>query len=227
MDTHVVIYSIILTAVLEFLQRFYFVKLSFFIQGITLALKETSYYFSLSLLFIFITKTLIKRKLGFSTEPLLLLVIGLLPISIFSLYLNQTTGNPLSFLNQEGWGRHITFPWNPLFTYSFYLIQNGFIIGKTHQAFIEFLFAVFLLIAFLYSWKKIRPSYLLYFGLSILFIFSSGTFLSVPRLSMVIFPIYLLLANIKNEQFFNYYMIVSLMFLGLFSTLFLGFYWIY
>lgn len=223
----ILMYSVSVTAFLEALQRLSLKTIPFYIQGVLLLLKDISYFFSLTFIVLFAIKAVIKRRLEVSAKPILFILLGLTPILLFLFYLDLNFRNPLAFLNQYGWGRKITFPWVPVANYLVAFVQNGFTLGESPQVLVELIFTTFLVITFAFSSRKLRPSYLLYFGLSILFIFSSGTFLSVPRLSLVIFPIYLLLANAKNGELFDNYLILSLPLLGLLATLFIGFYWVY
>jgi len=74
--------------------------------------------------------------------------------------------------------------------------------------------------------KKVRPSYLLFSFLSFLLPTLTGTFSSMPRYILVLFPIYIVLATIKNK--YIQYLILSIHFILLFicTMLFTRGYWI-
>jgi len=74
--------------------------------------------------------------------------------------------------------------------------------------------------------KKVRPSYLLFSFLSFLLPTLTGTFSSMPRYILVLFPIYIVLATIKNK--YVRYLILSIHFILLFicTMLFTRGYWI-
>ena len=98
----------------------------------------------------------------------------------------------------EGWNRHLSPPWNALLD-SFLHIgsSKGF-----HGAF-ELFFALGLLAMTIFSCFRLRPSYAIYTMVSLLFITSWGTLISVPRLGLVIFPVVIGLALLGRNQAFN------------------------
>ena len=72
--------------------------------------------------------------------------------------------------------------------------------------------AMFLLVSLLlyFAWKKkVRLSYLIFSFLAFLLPVSSGTFTGLPRYVIVLFPIYIVLASIKNRSVRRAYMILS------------------
>ena len=61
-----------------------------------------------------------------------------------------------------------------------------------------------------FAWKKkVRLSYLIFSFLAFLLPVSSGTFTGLPRYVIVLFPIYIVLASIKNRSVRRAYMILS------------------
>lgn len=225
------IYLTLLLSGLIFIKAYFFNSLPFLLIGsLQVFINITTAIFLLFIL-IYIVKNIVRAatdKNQIINNPLLLIIVLLTPLVSFCFYLYQTVDNPLAFLNQQGWGRSITFPWVPLINDGQFLITKGFFaLGQTHLAIIEYFFAWLLLIIFIIACLKLRKSYLIYIAISILLIFSSGTFLSIARLTLTIFPIYFLIGNIKNQQLFNSWVIFSATLLGLFSVLFMGFYWLY
>ena len=70
-----------------------------------------------------------------------------------------------------------------------------------------FVFAAYLLYL---AWKmRIRPSYLIFALLSFLLPVSSGTFSALPRYILVLFPIFIVLALVKNIWFKLLYSVIS------------------
>jgi Gpi18-like mannosyltransferase len=91
---------------------------------------------------------------------------------------------------------------------------------------IEFIVLLYLLAALYFSYKKIKMSYWLYMLGSIVIILFGGILTSVPRFALLLFPIYIFLA--ENLKGFKYILYLSVCFLGLIfmASLFLRGYWI-
>lgn len=225
----ILIYTISIAIFLQITTKLYLKAFPDIIGGIVLVLKDISYIPVLISLFFYIGKVLLNyfKTKRLNAEPVLFVILILFPLSAYAMYLYTTVGNPLAFLNQSGWGREITFPWYPLVNYTQYFFDHGLELGITNKLLVEYIFALFLLVMLVVSYVKLRVSYTIYFAIILLMSFSSGTFLSIHRIALVLFPIYLILANIKNSEIFHMWLIFSMTLLGLFSVLFVGFYWIY
>ncbi len=87
---------------------------------------------------------------------------------------------------------------------------------------IEFLFFVFLLIMLVISYLKFRLSYTVYFAFSLLIPISTGTLQAIYRYGLVIFPVFIILAMIKNETYYQLWMYFSLILLGLLTVMFIN-----
>lgn len=74
--------------------------------------------------------------------------------------------------------------------------------------------------------RKIRPSYLLFSFLSFLLPTLTGTFSSMPRYILVLFPIYIVLAMIKNKYLKFFILGIHLVLLFVCTMLFTRGYWI-
>jgi hypothetical protein len=90
----------------------------------------------------------------------------------------------------------------------------------------EFLFAFLGLIGVIVSWIKLRPIYAMWMTGNWL-LFASVTFLeSMPRYTLTMFPIFILFGLLPANRFWNVVLTVwSLLFLALFTSLFLRGWW--
>jgi hypothetical protein len=97
-----------------------------------------------------------------------------------------------------GWNRHFTFPWNTLLhSVPSIIAFNGY-----HGAF-EFFFTVALFGLVIFACLRFRASYAIYAVVSLLFVTSWGTLLSMPRFGLVIFPAIMALAVLGQNSLFN------------------------
>lgn len=155
-------------------------------------------------------------------------LISLLPLLSYFTFLFLTQGNFLAFIKHESsWGRHIDFPWSAPRFYAEQLFNRGvFTPGQTGHLLLEFSFFVFFLIFFFISYRKLRLSYTLFFAGAFLLPLASGTLISIHRYGLVIFPIFILMALIKNQIILNYWVYFSLMLQGLLVVLFFNSFWV-
>lgn len=163
------------------------------------------------------------------TLPMLFLLVSFLPLIGYSLFLKFTLDDPLAFINyQAGWQRQIEFPWVAPIEYFKNLFQlNFFQFSKTStQQLLEFLFFIFYLVVLIFSRLKFRMSYTLFFALSLIVPLTTNTLEAIPRYGMVIFPIFILLALIKNEIIYQFWLFFSLTLLGVLTILFINGYWV-
>lgn len=145
---------------------------------------------------------------------------------LFTLYLWR--GNPFAFIEQQSsWQRKVTYIWEAPFNY-FHILNsyNFFTTGFTGQLLLEFIFFVFLFVFFLYSVFKLRLSYSIFFAAALFIPIATGTLSAIHRYGLVIFPIYLILVQIKNETFRQIWLIFSITMLGILSVLFINGYWV-
>lgn len=160
-------------------------------------------------------------------KPGLYFLFSLIPFSIFCLYLYIFQNNPLAFIDQEYyWHRHLTYPWNTLVNYIQNLWNFGLFKVGSGQALFELIFFIFFLGLLGMSYFKLRASYTIYFALSLLLPISTGTLQAIYRYGLVIFPIFILLALIKNQTYYQLWLFFSLTFLGILTVLFINSYWV-
>lgn len=184
------------------------------------------------LCFLLISSSLIltnnKSRTIFMKEGLLLLVTSLAPFLIYSYYLYYTQGYPHAYvLYESNWGRKISLPWELMFAYFSSLLSNKFfIISQTEQILIEFIFALIFIVASIFAALKLRLSYAVFFIFALLIPLSTNTLLSIHRFGLVLFPLFILIANIKNKYFYYIWLIISTMLLSLFAILYINEYWV-
>ncbi len=84
---------------------------------------------------------------------------------------------------------------------------------------------VSVLVATVFVFKRLRVSYGIYMLTTLLVALSSGTSMSIGRYILILFPIYILGATIKNEAYRYIWIMVSVLLLGLYTLLFVTHYW--
>jgi len=138
------------------------------------------------------------KNIGKETFYFLLIPAG---VALFSYYNYILTGDALAFLKiQYAWGRHIADPLR--------LIWGGLFHGDINSIFNSiFTLAVIALVIIFY--KRIRASYLIFAAYSVLVPLLSGLE-SMPRYMLVIFPLFILLAQVSKNRFINYTLSASL-----------------
>jgi Gpi18-like mannosyltransferase len=148
-----------------------------------------------------------------------ILPIFLVPLGTFSffLYHHFKFGNFFLFLEiQKNWGRAFT-------------LQKGHFDFFSNPAIVNFIldvfFIVFALTILYFVFRRLRPSYGLYMIATIAIALSTGTFMSIGRYILVLFPIYILLASIKNQYLQQAWTFISILLLALYTILFVNNYW--
>lgn len=117
---------------------------------------------------------------------------------------------------QSWWGRtfnfneeHFTFFTNPAIV--------NFII--------DVLFVAFALLITYFVFKKLRVSYGIYMLSTLAIALSTGTFMSIGRYILILFPIYILGASIKNQYLKQIWIFISILLLSMNIILFVNNYW--
>lgn len=145
-----------------------------------------------------------------------LLLIPLATLSYF-LYHYFKFGDFFLYLKlQSWWGR--TFSFNKE---HFLLFSNP---AKVNF-FIDLAFVLVGCAATYSIFKRLRFSYGLYAAITIFVPLSTGTFMSMGRYVLMLFPIYILIAGIKNYYVKGCWMLASVLFLALDIILFVNNYW--
>lgn len=158
------------------------------------------------------------QKIGADVAALLLVPVGF----GWYLWINFVVyGNWFAFLEiqREHWYKFLTWPWHGLIG-----AWQGFFWRDPAEvvmvSFMEIAFAVIGLVATFFAFR-LRLSYGVYTALGWLLMTSTNFWLSVPRYTLSLFPIFILLGLWGRRSTANYYLIpVSVLLLGLFTTQF-------
>lgn len=139
------------------------------------------------------------------------------------LWLNhRVAGHALTFLSfqRENWRRSLAPPWTGMWN-AYHLIWRKGPADAHMVGFEELFFAALGLAGLIFCARLLRPSYTIWMGLNWL-LFTSTTFMiSVPRYTLSLFPLYILLARLSRRPL--WYEIItawSLLSLALFAGLF-------
>lgn len=146
--------------------------------------------------------------------PLFLIPLGTLS---FFLYHYLSFGDWLLLFKVESW-------WGRSFSFNkahFELFSNSAIINFS----LDLIFIILTFTAIILLFKKLRASYGLYVLSGLIFPLASGTFMSICRYILVLFPIYILIASIKSQFLKQIWILISILFLGMYITLFVNNYW--
>lgn len=122
----------------------------------------------------------------------------------------------LFFKIQSNWGRSFSINWEHFSLFSYPSITNMSI---------DIFFAIFISTTTILVWRKLSPLYAIFMSCTLFAAFSSGTLMSVGRYSMVMFPLFILLATVKNKNFQYAWIFASTLFLALDIMLFVNNYW--
>lgn len=168
-----------------------------------------------------------KNEKNKSLAKLLSIFLSPFGLIVYAFYNLQKWGNPFYFIQAQGNFANnrtvnsiILLP-QTLFRYLKILFTLKPNIYEWWVAFFELSFFVFGLIIFYVAWrKKIRLSYLIFGILCFLIPASTGTFSGLPRYILIIFPIFITLALVKNKVLKIIYCAISIMLLFLFFMLF-------
>ena len=146
--------------------------------------------------------------------PLLLTPLGTL---LFFLFHYIRFGDFFLFFRvQYWWGRTFTFNQD-----HFLFLTNSSIANFT----LDILFVITALFVTFLVFKKIRVSYGLYMLAIIGVALSTGTLMSIGRYMLVLFPIYILAASIRNKYIQQSWLLISILLLALYTILFVNNYW--
>ncbi len=155
-----------------------------------------------------------KKKFGLD-----LFALGLIPLGLLAFFAYHwlAFGSPTIFFDvQSTWGR------------GFELESKHFLtqtLPATMNLWLDVFFTVFAVVATWFVWKRLRPSYAVYMFLGFMIPILTGTLMSVGRYLVVLFPIFLLAAGIKNKIVRQTWIIISILLFALYTILFAVNYW--
>jgi Gpi18-like mannosyltransferase len=150
-----------------------------------------------------------------------------LGLACYMAYLWVLRADPLYFTHvQKHWGRTFAPPWVSVID-SFHKILHSPIGPQVANQALQVAFTALMIFVLVAGWKRLRPSYIAYMGLSILVPMSTSSLMSMPRFALVLFPMYAILARWGERPWANRFILAfSLPLLGLFTVLFADWYWV-
>jgi hypothetical protein len=122
----------------------------------------------------------------------------------------------LFFKIESAWGRSFSINWDHFSTFSHPSIANMSI---------DIFFTVMIISVIILVWKKLSPMYSVFMSLTVLAALTSGTLMSIGRYSLVLFPLFILLAKIKNKTILQGWIFTSALFLAMDIILWVNNYW--
>jgi hypothetical protein len=138
-------------------------------------------------------------------------------------------GNPMLFMKlaREHWGKSLAWPWHGIEGILNTALGPTPVADALMVGAYEFLFVVFGLACTVWCWLRLRPSYGVWMAFNWLLFTSVGFVLCVPRFTLVMFPIYILLARATESRpaLRAAATVWSLLFLALFATRFVQGMW--
>lgn len=165
-------------------------------------------------------RTLFKKK----AICLLLAPLGIIAYMLFNL---QKWGNAFYFIEAQGNLQNertvdsIVFIPQTIFRYLKILTTVSPNQFEWSVALLEISTFIFVLVLLFVAWKKrLRLSYIIFAGLCFLTPILSGTFTGLPRYSLILFPIFISLALVKNKMIKIIYSIIGLILLFILFMLF-------
>lgn len=90
---------------------------------------------------------------------------------------------------------------------------------------IDIFFTLLIITVVILVYRKLSPLYAIFMSLTVLSALTSGTLMSIGRYSLVLFPMFILLASVKNKTFQQAWIFGSTLFLALDIMLFVNNYW--
>lgn len=232
-----------ITALVFFPTSFYF--LTAYSEGLFFLLVVLTFYFlrsnKLFLATIFASLASSTRLVGLAVVLALILEVQLtiginkknwfvllapLGFLIYAYVLYHQTGDPFYFLTAEKhWQRQLAVPifgfWDTIKN----ITTGGFLASHVNPV-LDLIFAIFGLGLAIRSFRFLPISYSVYAFVSIALPLFTPTLSSVPRFLLPIFPIFILLGLIKNNFFNQFYQVLSLMLLTIFTVLFINGFWV-
>lgn len=167
--------------------------------------------------------------------PIISIIVSFLGIGAYIYYLWAKTGDPLNFLHTVGvFGaqRSETFVLLPqvFYRYIFKILPslNFNVFSSFYPSVLEFAVALIFLGLAVWAFWKIRLSYAVYLALGYLIPTLAGSFSSLPRYVLVLFPAFILIALVfsKKRSLTVAFSLVSLILLFISFALFARGYWI-
>lgn len=203
---------------------FYFLRENrLLIATICCALATATRLAGIAVCFAFLFEIITTKGINKKNFHILFAPLGLI---LYGWFLFNRTSDPLYFITAESsWQRYLTIPGNGIWETIKSFSRDG--ISSTNiNIFIDYLFTVFGLGMILRGFRFLPPSFLIYGLISLLLPLFTTSLTSMPRFVLAIFPIFILIAIIKNEKLLFAYQLTSIMLLSIFSVMFINGYWV-
>lgn len=149
----------------------------------------------------------------------------------FGLYLllnYYVTGDPAMFMTyqREHWYRYFRWPWEGIWE-TFKRISNPKPSDSQMVGFQESLFVVIGFLSIIAGWRYLRGSYRVWMILNWLLFVSTSFVLSVPRYTLTLFPMFILMSLAARRNWYARVLFVvwSILYLALFSSQFVRGWW--
>lgn len=144
---------------------------------------------------------------------------------IYCLFLFRQTGDPFYFITAENhWQRTLTVPGVGFWETIRNLSNTG--LNLKFNVFLDLIFATFGVGLAIRAFRFLPTSLAIYTFISVLIPLFTPTLSSIPRFLLVIFPIFILIALIKNNYIKLGFQIISISLLAIFIALFFRGYWV-
>jgi Gpi18-like mannosyltransferase len=147
----------------------------------------------------------------------------------FGLYLlvnRVVSGDWLTFLalQQENWSKSLSWPWLGIYG-TFYSLWRA--PSEAHMVGMqELIFVILGFICTLWAWIKLRPTYAMWMTGNWILFTSTSFILSVPRYTLVMFPLFIIFAELAKNQIWKAAITLwSLLYMALFIMLFVRGHW--
>lgn len=152
----------------------------------------------------------------------------LAPLGLFSycVYLYLNTGDPFFFVSaQTHWQRTLSLPGMNFFQ-AIRGLADISLLRSNPNVILDLSFAILGLGLAIRTLRFLPISYSVYSLISIAIPLFTPTLSSIPRFILPVFPIFIVLALLKNEYGKLFYQVISLMFLSVLAVLFINGYWV-
>lgn len=208
---------------LSVVATFYFARRNLFLATLFAAAASATRLVGLALVFGLIVEVWSTSGINKKTWYVLFAPAGFVAYCFF-LYIQ--TADPFYFVTaQAHWLRSLSIP-GVGFWEAIKGITGGSLLRQNFNALLDLAFTIFGAGMILRAFRFLPISYSIYGLVSIALPLLTPSLSSMPRFLLPIFPIFILLALIKNQYAIFAYQLISIMLLSAFVTLFVNGYWV-
>lgn len=165
---------------------------------------------------------MIRRRPAWRAIPALALIPA--GTALFFGYLWWRFGDPLLYIRgNASWGRGFAPPWETFLEY----LRGPLILYGFPRSVVDLAFALGLAVLAIAAWRRLPASYAAFATAGLLFTISSGSWLSMPRHALALFPLIVLLAVWGERRIFNAaYLAIAVALAALFMFRFASWFWV-